>query len=131
MYKARSQSTFYNKYSKRNRRKKILIVILLFLSVIFSFFVLKNISNYQNMTLQSIWQSEETGQVLSFSPDGTVLFSGNLPSGIYHIISPNMMEYTINEQTFQMIYQIKDQKLYWGLNETSLETFRWLGNKNI
>ena len=83
------------------------------------------------MTLQSIWQSEETGQVLSFSPDGTVLFSGNLPSGIYHIISPNMMEYTINEQTFQMIYQIKDQKLYWGLNETSLETFRWLGNKNI
>ena len=80
--------------------------------------------NMQNISLQNTWCSEETGQVLTFTEDERVEFKGNLPSGIYHILSPKNMEYTIDGKTFQMIYYIKDSKLYWGTDENHLECFK-------
>lgn len=77
----------------------------------------------QNVSLQSTWRSEETGQVLTFTKDERVEFRGNLPNGIYHILSPKTMEYTVDGKTFQMIYHIEDYKLYWGTDEEHLECF--------
>ena len=34
------------------------------------------------------------------------------------------MEYTIEGKTFLMTYQIKDKKLYWGMDENTLESFK-------
>ncbi len=109
--------------------KKIMLIIgSIGLMIIICFGVLKFMDGYQHITLQSTWQSEETSQVLTFTSDGRVKFNGNLPSGTYYIISPNKMEYTINGQTFQMVYKIEEQKLYWGLDEQSMERYKWLGN---
>ena len=79
--------------------------------------------NIQNLILQNTWRSEETGQVLTFTDDNLVEFDGNLPDGIYHILSPNTMEYTIDNKTFKMIYQIEENKLYWGIDESNMECF--------
>lgn len=79
--------------------------------------------NQQNIVLQSTWRSEETGQVLTFNENNHVEFEGDLPDGIYHILSPNTMEYTIDDKTFKMFYHIEENKLYWGIDETHLESF--------
>lgn len=98
------------------------------LVIILSFLILKVIYSHQNLSLESTWQSEETGQVLTFLSNGNVELNGNLPIGIYHIISPNKMEYTIEGHTFITIYEIKNKKLYWGIDEASLEAYKWLRN---
>lgn len=77
----------------------------------------------QNTTLQSTWRSEETGQVLTFNENNQVKLEGHLPDGIYHILSPNTMEYTTDGKTFRMVYHIEDNKLYWGIDENHLECF--------
>lgn len=79
--------------------------------------------NIQNVTLQNTWRSEETGQILTFNENEQVEFEGNLGDGIYHILSPNTMEYTIDGKTFKMIYRIEKNKLYWGIDEEHLECF--------
>jgi len=82
----------------------------------------------QNIALQNTWLSKETGQILSFNTDGSVDIKGKSLSGMYHIISPNTMEYTVDGKTFQMIYHIVDTTLYWGLNDLSLECFELIKN---
>ena len=111
--------------SNRNniQKKLILAIFILLLVVIICFLVLKFMHDIQNLTLQNTWRSEETGQVLTFTHDNLVEFDGNLPDGIYHILSPNTMEYTIDNKTFKMIYQIEKNKLYWGIDESNMECF--------
>lgn len=77
-----------------------------------------------HVSLQSTWRSEETGQELTFTDQDCVQIKGSSSSGIYHILSPDTMEYTIDGKTFKMIYHIEGKKLYWGLDENSLECFR-------
>lgn len=108
-----------------NKRKtKIMILVgsgLLFIVLAFGalFFVYKN----EEPVLTHSWQSDETGVVLTFTEEGTVTFKDNLPSGVYHIVSPNSMEYTVDQKTFLMCYRIENKKLYWGMDESSLESF--------
>lgn len=113
---------------KQNTKKKKSFLIGLCLILVFSFILLKLMYRHQNVTLQNTWQSKETGQIISFNMDGTVDIKGKSLSGIYHIISPNTMEYTVGGRTFQMIYRIVDASLYWGLNDTSLERFELITN---
>ncbi|MBE6023477.1 MAG: hypothetical protein E7231_09620 [Cellulosilyticum sp.] len=113
---------------KWNIQTKIIgVICALILIFICCFFMLKFMYNMQNTTLQSTWKSDETGQILSFTPDNRVVFDGGSSNGIYYILSTDTMEYTIEGQTFQMMYYIKDQKLYWGIDKNHLECFtkRW------
>lgn len=108
----------------KKRKSKIVILIssgLLFIALAFGalFFMYKN----EEPVLTHSWQSDETGVVLTFTEEGTVIFKDNLPSGIYHIVSPNSMEYTVDQKTFLMCYRIENKKLYWGMDESSLESF--------
>lgn len=125
MDKSTNTVTFNNQNTKK---KKALMIIILCLILIVSFFSLKLVYHRQNITLQSTWKSEKTGQILKFTSNNHVDFKGNLPYGIYHIISPNKMEYTVNEKTFLTFYKIEDSKLYWGLDENELECFEWVSN---
>jgi len=92
------------------------------------FLALKFIYTLQDDSLQNTWKSEETGQVLTFMEDGKVEFESDLSNGIYHILSPNAMEYTIDGKTFKMNYYIEDNKLYWGIDKEHMECFskKWL-----
>ena len=110
--------------SNRKIQKKIILAICGLTAIfILCFLVLKFMYTIQNTTLQSTWRSEETGQVLTFTNDNLVQFEGDLSSGIYHILSPGTMEYTIDGKTFQMLYRIEKNKLYWGIDEAHLESF--------
>lgn len=121
MYK----SGFNMKYRGQKANRKIaLVIIALCTIIIVCFSILKLAYRRQDITLQGIWQSKETGQIVTFTSDGNVNLEGDLPNGIYHIISPNTMEYTVDGKTFQMIYRIVDRTLYWGLDEMSLESFQ-------
>lgn len=110
------------------RRKRLTVIIVFCLILVISFLLLKIVYDYQNITLESTWQSEETGQVLTFTSTGKVVLQGKLPNGIYHIISPNKMEYTVDGKTFLTIYRIEDKKLYWGIDENKLECFDWVSH---
>lgn len=121
MYK----SGFNVKHRRQNANRKIALVIIGLCGIIIvCFAILKLAYRRQDITLQNTWQSKETGQILTFTSDGNVNLKGDLPNGIYHIISPNTMEYTVDGKTFQMIYRIVDRTLYWGLDEMSLESFQ-------
>lgn len=109
-------------------KKKTLILIALCLILAICFIFLKIMYNRQNITLQNTWQSTETGQILSFNVDGSVDIKGKSLNSVYHIISPNRMEYTVDGKTFQMTYRIEDTTLYWGLSEMSLERFELITN---
>ena len=111
-------------HSNGSIQKKIILAVCGLTTIfILCFLVLKFMYTIQNTTLQSTWRSEETGQVLTFTEHNSVEFEGNLPSGIYHILSPSTMEYTIDGKTFQMLYRIEKNKLYWGLDKDHLECF--------
>lgn len=118
------QSSHLKQVNKKNKRKKyiLILMILLLVGVIF-FFILKELQKRENVVLQRTWQSQETGIVLTFTPDHQVVFKGDLSSGTYHIISQNTMEYTIEDQTFLMTYHVEKEKLYWGIDENHLECF--------
>ncbi len=107
-----------------NLQKKLILAISgLLVVVVICFLVLKFMNSMQNVGLQNKWRSEETKQVLIFKENNQVEFAGDLPDGIYHILSPNTMEYTIDNKTFKMIYRIEKNKLYWGMDEEHLECF--------
>ena len=117
-----------NKYLRKKSRKKrytnllsacIIIVILL----IGSIGILQWVDYNDTKSLIDTWQSEETNQILSFTTDGRVISKSNPSINTYRIISPTLLEYTIDDKTFQMYYHIEDDILYWGLNELNLEKF--------
>lgn len=87
------------------------------------FFILKLTYMSQNAVLQSKWRSEETGQVLTFTDDNKVKLEDSTTIGIYYIRAPEKMEYTIEDKSFQMIYRIDGNKLYWGIDPENLECF--------
>ena len=113
---------------KKSSKKYIKMGIGLGIILIVCFVVLKIMSMSQNVTLQNTWQSKETGQIVRFDNTGKVTIKGKSSFGIYHIISPNTMEYTIDGKTFEMKYHIVDQTLYWGLSDRSLESFQLVIN---
>lgn len=122
------KSSFGPIRKKKNTNKKVFMGIGLCLILAICFILLKMMYIRQNVTLQNTWQSKETGQILSFNANGSVDIKGKSSDGIYHIISPNTMEYTVDGKTFQMIYHIVDRTLYWGLNDRSLESFQLVTN---
>ena len=117
----RSKYTFRKK--KRFHYKKIFICLLFISILVISFLSLNFFKQKETITLVHTWQSDETGQILTFTKDGSVTFKNNLPTGTYRIISPNTLEYTIDGMSFEMIYTIEENKLYWGIDEAHLETF--------
>ena len=110
------------KKRKPHYRGTIAVLMIIGLLVI-SFFCLAFLKQKEAITLVHTWQSEETGEVLTFTKDGKVTFKNNLPEGVYRIISPNTIEYTVGNMSFQMIYTIEDDKLYWGIDQEHLEIF--------
>ena len=109
---------------KRRIEKKLGIGLgSLAIILVICFLVLKGMYSLTDTTLYGKWRSTETGQIVCFTEDEKVTFEGDLPSGYYHILSPGKIEYTIDHKTFQMIYRIEDNKLYWGVDETHLEKF--------
>lgn len=112
-----------------SRVKKLIgALIILSLVIILCFCALGFIYSLQDASLQNTWQSEETGRILTFTEDEYVEFKENSSKGIYHILSPNTMEYTINGKTFKMNYYIEENKLYWGIDQQHMECFsrKWL-----
>ncbi len=114
----------YISKKKRQPRYKGAIAILIITGLLtISFLCLAFLKQKEAISLVGTWASEETGVVLTFTKDGKVTFKNDLPEGIYRIISPNIIEYTIENMSFQMIYTIEDGKLHWGVDEEHLETF--------
>lgn len=88
-----------------------------------SFLSLAFLKQKEANSIVGTWISEETGIVLTFTKEGKVTFKDGLSEAIYRIISPNTIEYTVDNMSFQMIYTIQDGKLYWGVDEEHMETF--------
>lgn len=109
--------------SKHSNVKRILLIISIILFLFIAFGILYWTYKNQAPSLTHKWQSDETGVILTFTEEGTVTFENELPNGTYHIMSPNTMEYTIDNKTFLMFYRIDEKKLYWGVNEEALESF--------
>lgn len=113
-----------NKLKPANRKRMMSLLVCLCLFMMAAAGILYSMQKSDKPVLQRKWQSEETGVCLTFHSDGVVTFDAPLPSDTYYIVSPDTMEYTINNRTFLMTYHIKDKKLYWGLNEETLECFK-------
>ena len=114
---------------KKSTIKKIIWAFgILCLVIILGFCALGFIYSLQDASLQNTWRSDETGQVLTFTEDDYVYLQGISSRGIYHILSPNTMEYTIDGKTFKMRYYIEENKLYWGIDQEHMECFsrKWL-----
>ena len=110
---------------RKNSGKKIaLLLAAIVLFIVLSFLTFFIIKVYELPTLQGKWYSEETGEQVIFLEDGTVKIGNSKTQGIYHITSPNSMEYTIDNYTFHMNYRIENRKLYWGTDEENMECFR-------
>lgn len=115
---------------KKSTVKKIIWTLaILCLGIILCFCALGFIYSLQDASLQNTWKSDETGKVLTFTEDEYVEFKDiSSKKGIYHILSPNTMEYTIDGKTFKMNYYIEESKLYWGIDQEHMECFsrKWL-----
>lgn len=109
--------------SNHSKLKRILLIMSIILFLFIAFGILYWAYKNQAPSLTHKWQSDETGVILTFTEEGTVTFENGLPNGTYHIMSPNTMEYTIDNKTFLMFYRIDEKKLYWGVNEEALESF--------
>ncbi len=112
-------------FARNTRSFKKPIIILCLITFLFGvgFVTLKITTQNQEVVLVGNWQSSETGKIVCFTNENSICFDDRSPSGTYRIISPNTIEYTIENMTFKMIYRIEDKKLYWGLNEENLECF--------
>lgn len=117
------QSTYTSNKKRQSRYKGIILLILVigFLSI--SFLCLAVLKQKETTNLVGTWTSEETGVVLTFTKEGKVIFKDNLSQGIYRIISPNTIEYTVDNMSFEMLYTIEEGKLHWGINKENMETF--------
>ena len=119
MYKSEMYTT------KHHISQKKLWMLLLIISVLaVSFLTLGSMNNYENPSLTGKWISTETGATVKFTQDERVILSASPLTGTYHIISPNTMEYTIDDLTFTMSYRIEGRYLYWGMNDEAQECFK-------
>ena len=117
------QST-YTSSKKRPSHYRGIIIIVLFIGLLsISFLCLAVLKQKENTSLIGTWISEETGIVLTFTKEGIVTFKDDLSQGIYRIISPNTIEYTVDNMSFETLYTIEEGKLYWGINEENMEIF--------
>lgn len=119
MYK---QKMYTTKHYKSQKKIWMLLLIVSVLAV--SFLTLGSMNDYENPSLTGKWVSTETGETVKFTQDEHVTLSASSLIGTYHIISPNTMEYTIDNLTFTMSYRIEGRYLYWGINDEALECFR-------
>lgn len=117
------QSNYLSKKKRQPRYKGTIVILLLISLLAISFLCLAFLKQKEAVNLVGTWTSEETGIVLTFTKEGNVVFKNSLSQGIYRIISPNTIEYTVEDMSFQMIYAIEDGKLHWGVDEEHLETF--------
>ncbi|WP_069997702.1 hypothetical protein [Cellulosilyticum sp. I15G10I2] len=109
-------------YLKSISKKNIFIVLLLILLGC-SFLSLSAYRNYNTPTLIGKWKSHETNQVITFTEEGLVTFDNTNKTGVYTILSPSKMEYTIDNKTFIMYYYLEGRNLSWGINNDTLEHF--------
>lgn len=113
------------KKKRQSRYKSLMAILLVVVILIISFLSLAFLKQKEAIGLVGTWVSEQTGVVLTFTQEGKVLFKDHQSEAIYRIISPNTIEYTVDNMSFQMIYSIEDDKLHWGVDEQHLETFSW------
>ncbi|MHC1747042.1 MAG: hypothetical protein AB9856_01470 [Cellulosilyticaceae bacterium] len=81
------------------------------------------LKQYQNPGLQGKWLSKETGEVVEFKKDGTVVLEDSVERPSYKLISSERMEYNIKDKTFLMPYALQGRALKWGLNTETMEIF--------
>lgn len=117
------QSKYISNKKRKSRCRGIIIILLVIALLSISFLCLAVLKQKETTSLVGTWTSEETGVVLTFTKEGKVTFKDNLSQGIYRIISPNTIEYTIDNMSFEMFYTIEEGKLYWGIDEENKETF--------
>lgn len=113
--------------NKRHLKRKIhygRVVICLVISVVVGSGILYGVQQYNNPTIFGKWQSEETNYSVDFNENGTVVLEKSEYNPTFAIISPNKMNYTIDEKVFEMYYHIDGRTLYWGQTEDTLETFK-------
>lgn len=115
-----------NQSIKTKKHKKIkntfsMIALITLLGIIIWFGV-EFYGTYNNPTLEGEWVSEETGQTVEFMDNGHILVD-YIETGSYIIISPNIMEYTIEGQKFNMYYKLEQRNLIWGVDGEENERF--------
>lgn len=79
--------------------------------------------HYNNPALYGKWQSIETGDVVEFRKNGTVVVDETKDNPEYEILSPNRMQYTVNDKDFVMQYNLEGRVLKWGIEGQELEEF--------
>ncbi len=114
----------YSLYKKKKKySKSIIALILISCFLIFSVLIINIFSSTHRDSIIGRWESEKTGNVVNFKPNGEVKLTAPFITATYHIITPNLLEYTVSDMSFEMIYRIQDNKLYWGIDESNLEVF--------
>lgn len=82
------------------------------------------LKQYQNPALYGKWLSKETGEVVEFKKNGTVILEGSKERPSYKIISSERMEYNVEDKTFQMKYALDGRTLKWGMTNDTMEIFK-------
>ncbi|MGL4736790.1 MAG: hypothetical protein ACRCW2_04980 [Cellulosilyticaceae bacterium] len=108
---------------KKDRQPIIRIITSIFVITLLCICTLYGYERYSNPTLQGKWQSEETGEVVTFTKDGQVVLEGMNKPAIYEKIAPGKMRYTIDDKVFQMRYELEGRQLSWGVEGENLEIF--------
>ncbi|PHV70662.1 hypothetical protein CS063_09015 [Sporanaerobium hydrogeniformans] len=111
------------KPSRKGYQNNIIWGIFIISIIFIGYWMLSASENYSTPTLVGKWKSQETGHTITFTEEGEVLKEGKTLLGTYHILSPNQLEYQIDDKTFVMIYQIEGRELSWGETTSSLEVF--------
>ncbi len=108
------------KFQKTFLLRSSIMIVLLILSMAL---LLKFIHNYNNPTLYGKWQSQLTGEIITFQKNGQVIIDGVSDTSKFTLIKPTQMLYEINEKTFAMYYWLEGRNLYWGTDPENLELF--------
>lgn len=85
---------------------------------------LYGVEKFNNPSLEGTWQSIDTGEMITFSKDGEVKVKDSTYIPKYEVVSPNKMQYTIEDKDFTMQYFIEGRILKWGIEGQELEEFK-------
>lgn len=108
---------------KKDRQPVIRIIVAIFVITLLCICTLYGYERYSNPTLQGKWQSEETGETVTFTKEGKVILDGTSSPAIYEKIAPGKMLYTIDGKVFHMNYELEGRQLSWGVEGENLEIF--------
>ena len=84
---------------------------------------------YNNPSIEGEWVSHETGKIVEFTKTGKVKVDRE-EAGDYLITAPDTMVYYIEDQEFNMHYELGQRILTWGIDGEEEQFKRkesWLG----